>query len=111
MGAIFSAIGRGINAIISAIAGVLMAIVGAITTVRCFPLLLHLSSPTVNHLYTGNRNNLRRHRRHTLLPVFRIPRLWREARAEKGRCGRRWGGYVLSEEMSASWIFFSHVHT
>ncbi|KAJ7235080.1 hypothetical protein B0H12DRAFT_1142060 [Mycena haematopus] len=34
MGSIFSAIGRGIEAIISAIAGLLMAIVGAITTVR-----------------------------------------------------------------------------
>jgi hypothetical protein len=33
-GSIFSAIGRGINAVISAIAGVIMAIVGAITTVR-----------------------------------------------------------------------------
>ncbi|KAJ7688998.1 hypothetical protein B0H17DRAFT_1135290 [Mycena rosella] len=34
MGSIFSAIGRGINAIVSAIAGVIMAIVGAITTRR-----------------------------------------------------------------------------
>ncbi|KAI6028349.1 hypothetical protein F5J12DRAFT_375479 [Pisolithus orientalis] len=34
MGSIFSAIGSGINAIISAIANVVMTVVGAITTVR-----------------------------------------------------------------------------
>jgi hypothetical protein len=35
-GSVFSAIGRGINAVISAIASVIMAIVGAITAVRLF---------------------------------------------------------------------------
>jgi hypothetical protein len=35
-GSIFSAIGRGINAIISAIANVIMTIVGVITTVSPF---------------------------------------------------------------------------
>lgn len=34
-GSIFSTIGRGINSIIAAIAGLIMAIVNAITTVRC----------------------------------------------------------------------------
>jgi hypothetical protein len=36
-GSIFSAIGNGINAIVSAIAAVIMTIVGAITTVSLWP--------------------------------------------------------------------------
>ncbi|KAJ6454383.1 hypothetical protein C8R45DRAFT_1037956 [Mycena sanguinolenta] len=46
MGSIFSAIGRGINAVISAIAGVLMAIVGAITMVRSSSSILNFTRLT-----------------------------------------------------------------
>jgi phage-related protein len=40
-GAIFSSIGRGINSVISAIADVLMAIVGAVTSVCSFQYLIN----------------------------------------------------------------------
>ena len=67
-GSIFSAIGRGIEAIIGAIASVCLAIVGAITTVRFS--LFHLFSLYNNLFFQGYRNHLRRDRRYFVLQML-----------------------------------------
>ncbi|KDQ52522.1 hypothetical protein JAAARDRAFT_40127 [Jaapia argillacea MUCL 33604] len=80
MGAIVSAIGNGINAIIMAIADVIMIIVSAIVTVRCSPSHPPPSLPPSPYHYhsrpirlpSGHSNDNRRYPRHPLLQLFRI---------------------------------------
>ncbi|KAJ7433127.1 hypothetical protein B0H11DRAFT_772009 [Mycena galericulata] len=106
MGSIFSAIGRGINAIISAIAAVIETIVSAVVTVRRLPSFLPsflprhsgLSLLTLYAYAPGDRNNLRRHPRHPLLPLLRLAPRRLEVVAPQGRRRRGcwdWRGDVL----------------
>jgi hypothetical protein len=68
-GSIFSAIGRGINAIISAIAGVLMTIVGAITNVRPFQLRFAITAYTS---IPDNCHDIPSYRRYSMLQMLRF---------------------------------------
>lgn len=98
-GAIFSSIGRGINSIISAIANVLMTIVGAITSVR---------SSTYHHPTKGtkssalplidNCNYIRSHSRYPLLSMLRVPEEDRVISQKEGRVRWQTESEVLIED-------------